>query len=85
MNGKEHLGKILSHSANHCGFWHGDPNPLSRANLFEKFGVKNDFEMGLKLGSTCRWVMPDSIGYYNHPEGYEWHDIVVLVFISLLT
>ena len=74
MTGREHLNAILNHSANHSGFWHGDPNPASRKNLFSKFDVKDDFELGLKLGSTCRWVMPDDIGYYNHPEGKVMFD-----------
>jgi len=76
MTGKEHLDQILSHSASHCGFWHGCPNPASIDNLYQVFDVKSDFELGLKLGSTCRWVMPDAYGMYTHPEGKPMFDVL---------
>ena len=76
MTGKDHLDQILSHSASHCGFWHGCPNPASIDNLYQVFDVKSDFELGLKLGSTCRWVMPDTYGMYTHPEGKPMFDVL---------
>ncbi|MDR2374842.1 MAG: hypothetical protein LBD96_00215, partial [Treponema sp.] len=36
--------------------------------LYSYFGVKDDFEMGIKLGSTCRWVMPEKFHYWTNPE-----------------
>ena len=76
MTKREHLIQILDHKSNHCGFWHGDPNPASQDNLFGVFGVKDDFELGLKLGSTCRWVQADRYGLYRHPEGKPMFDIM---------
>ena len=76
MTGKEHLHSILNHSSSHCGFWHGCPNPASIDVLYPAFGVKDDFELGLKLGSTARWVMPDAHGMYNHPEGKPMFDVL---------
>lgn len=69
MTGKEHFHAIMEHRSDHCGFWHGDPNPDSIDNLYRYFQVKNDFELGLKLGSTCRWVMPEHNGLTKNPKG----------------
>jgi len=76
MTGRERIQAILNHESDHCGFWHGDPNPASRENLFSKFQVKDDFELGLKLGSHMRWVMPEVRGMYKHPEGQPMFDVL---------
>ena len=76
MTGREHLQEILNHRSSHCGFWHGCPNPASTENLFQRFQVKDDFELGLKLGSTCRWIHPESFGLYRHPEGKPMFDVL---------
>lgn len=76
MTSREHFMSILHRQSSHSGFWHGCPNPASRENLFGRFAVKNDFELGLKLNSTCRWVMPESIGLYKHPEGRPMFDVL---------
>ena len=76
MDGRERLKDILAYRSGHCGFWHGNPNHLYRDELFAKMGVKDDFEMGLKLGDTCRWVMPEGNGMWNHPEGKPMFDVL---------
>jgi len=76
MNGKAHLHTILEHQSLHSGFWHGCPNWASRKNLFGAFQVQDDFELGLKLGSTCRWVHPEANGMYQHPEGKPMFDVL---------
>ncbi len=76
MTQREHLAQILNHSSSRCGFWHGCPNPASRDNLFSVFNVKDDFEFGLKLGSTCRWVQPECYDLYKHPEGKPMFDVL---------
>ncbi|MBR0463890.1 MAG: hypothetical protein IJJ23_05835 [Clostridia bacterium] len=76
MDNRERLNSILAHNSDHCGFWHGNPNHASQDYLFGELGVKNDFEMGLKLGSTVRWVMPDANGMWNHPEGKPMFDVL---------
>jgi uroporphyrinogen decarboxylase len=58
----------MGHSSNRSGFWHGDPNPKSIDRLYAWFGVGNDFELGLKAGSTCRWVMPEQHGMWTNPD-----------------
>jgi uroporphyrinogen decarboxylase len=58
---------IMKRKSTHCGFWHGNPHPDSYEKLFKYFGVKNDFELGLKLGDTFFWV-PDGWGIYKHPK-----------------
>jgi len=64
MTGKEHFHAIVEGRARTCGFWHGHPNSAAVDKLYSYFGVKSDFELGLKLGSCCRWVMPE--------ESYLW-------------
>lgn len=76
MTGRERLHAILNHHSDHCGFWHGCPNPASTKNLFHRFQVKDDFELGLKLDSCCRWVQPESFGLYKHPEGKPMFDVL---------
>ena len=76
MDNRKRLTDILAHRSDHCGFWHGNPNPASRDYLFSGLGVKNDFEMGVRLGDTCRWVMPCEHGMWNHPEGKPMFDVL---------
>jgi len=76
MSGREHFRAIMEHRSEKSGFWHGNPNPASVDNLFARFGVKDDFELGLKLGSQCRWVMPEALGAYQHPEGKTMFDVL---------
>lgn len=68
MTGKERFHAIMNGESDHCGFWHGDPNADSIDVLYEYFNVKDDFELGLKLGSTCRWVMPEKYGFWTNPD-----------------
>ncbi|MCL2043068.1 MAG: hypothetical protein FWG89_02900 [Treponema sp.] len=60
MTGKERFNAIAAGKSETCGFWHGEPNHASIENLYAYFGVNNDFELGLKLGSCCRWVRPEN-------------------------
>lgn len=76
MTNREHFNAVISRKADRSGFWHGCPNPASTEKIFSSFGVKNDFELGLKLGSSCRWVMPDAFGAYKHPEGRPMFDVL---------
>jgi uroporphyrinogen decarboxylase len=59
MTGKEHFYAVVEQRSGHCGFWHGVPHPDSVKKLYAYFGVKSDFELGLKLGSCFYWVKPD--------------------------
>ncbi|GHU59417.1 hypothetical protein FACS189444_4670 [Spirochaetia bacterium] len=68
MTGKEHFHAIVKHQAAHNGFWHGCPNPASIEKLYAHYQVKDDFELGLKLGSTCRWVVPEHCHAWTNTE-----------------
>ncbi|GHV14003.1 hypothetical protein FACS1894219_09540 [Clostridia bacterium] len=70
-----HLRDIFEKKANHCGFWHGNPHWNSTERLFKYFGVKDDFELGVKLGDSFLWVY-DGRGHYKHPKGYGVFDII---------
>jgi len=59
MTGKERFNAISEGRSDHCGIWHGNPNYASIEKLYRYFQVTNDFELGLKLGSCCRWVRPE--------------------------
>lgn len=74
MTNREHFGNIMSRRSDHCGFWHGSPNPASQEYLYGSAQVKDDFEFGLKLGSTCRWIVPDAFDLWKHPEGKPYFD-----------
>ncbi|MBP3647765.1 MAG: hypothetical protein J6K55_15220 [Clostridia bacterium] len=76
MTGQERLHAILNHQSEHCGFWHGCPNHASTETLFRAFDVKDDFELGLKLGSSCRWIQPEAFGMYRHPENKPMFDVL---------
>ena len=68
MTGKERFHKIMEGKSDHCGLWHGNPNPDSVEAIYKYFEVTNDFELGLKLGDTCRWVMPEENNVWNNPD-----------------
>lgn len=76
MTNRTRFQNIMNHASDHCGFWHGDPNPASVEYLYGSFGVSSDFELGKKLGSTCRWVMPEGYGMWKHPEGKPMFDVL---------
>ena len=65
-SGRERFLAIMDHKSDHSGLWHGDPNPASIEKLYAYFDVKSDFELGLKLKSDCRWVMPEQHGLWPH-------------------
>ena len=68
MTGKERFKSIIDKNSEACGFWHGDPNPASIEKLYAYFHVKNDFELGLKLGAHCRWVMPEKFHVWTRTD-----------------
>ncbi|MDR0447128.1 MAG: hypothetical protein LBH07_00495, partial [Treponema sp.] len=68
MTGKELFQAITKKNSDHCGFWHGDPNSSSIERLHTYFNVKDDFELGLKLGSHCRWVMPEKYNVWTRTD-----------------
>ena len=70
----ELFNDIMERKSSRCGFWHGNPHPDSYANLFKYFGVKSDFELGVKLGDTFMWVA-DGWGEYKHPENEPLFDL----------
>jgi uroporphyrinogen decarboxylase len=77
MTGKEHFLNIANRKSDKCGFWHGCPNPASIETLYGYFEVENDFELGLKLNSTCRWVMPEKYGMWQNPEQPVMFDVLL--------
>ena len=68
MTGKERFHAIVKKTSDHSGFWHGDPNPASIDRIYSYFNVKNDFELGLKLGAHCRWVMPEKFHAWTRTD-----------------
>jgi uroporphyrinogen decarboxylase len=68
MTGKEHFLKIVNKQSDHCGFWHGAPHAEAVEKLHAYFGVKDDFELGLKLGSVCRFVSPEALNMWKKPD-----------------
>ncbi len=76
MTRRERFQNILNHKSDHCGFWHGNPNPASRDYIFDAFDVQNDFDLGKKLGDSCRWVMPDEHNMWKHPENKPMFDVL---------
>jgi uroporphyrinogen decarboxylase len=68
MTGKERFHAIAEGRSDHCGFWHGCPNHASIEKLYAYFQVENDFELGIKLGAHCRWIMPEAHNCWNNPQ-----------------
>lgn len=66
MDNRKLFHEIAQRKSSHSGFWHGNPNHASRDSLFSHFDVKDDFEFGLRLHSTCRWVMPEEHGMWPY-------------------
>ena len=74
INKYDLFNDIMQHKSTHCGFWHGNPHHESHAKLYKYFGVKDDFELGAKLGDTFTWVH-DGWGQYKHPQGEHEFDL----------
>jgi uroporphyrinogen decarboxylase len=68
MTGKEHFLEIAEGKSSRAGFWHGVPHEESTEKLYAYFGVKDDFELGLKLGSLCRFVSPEAYNLWTVPD-----------------
>ena len=68
MTGKERFHAIINGASDHNGFWHGYPNHASTEKINAYFNVKDDFELGLKLGSHLRWVMPERYHMWTRPD-----------------
>ncbi|MCL2879316.1 MAG: hypothetical protein FWF29_03640 [Treponema sp.] len=68
MTGKERFNLIVNKKSDVCGYWHGCPNSASIEKLYAYFNVKDDFELGLKLGSCCRWVHPESHNVWTRKD-----------------
>ena len=75
MTGKERFHAIVEGRSDHCGSWHGEPNPESTGKLYTDFNVKDDFELGLKLGAHCRWVRPENNNCWTNPD-YPMFDVL---------
>ena len=67
MTNKEHFLQITERNSDRCAFWHGVPHGESLAGLYRYFGVKDDFELGIRLGSVCRYVSPEANGMWTLP------------------
>lgn len=67
MNGRENFLQISQRESRRTGFWHGNPHKDALPALLEYFGVEDDFELGLKLGDTVCWCMPEENGMWQHP------------------
>ena len=63
---------IMERKSTHCGFWHGNPHGESQPELYKYFGVKNDFELGVKLGDTFMWA---GCGWCDFNNLYKNRDI----------
>lgn len=74
MTGQEKLHQILNRSSEACGFWHGNPHPDHAKTIFDYYGVQDDFELGLKLHDTFRWVYPEENGVWCPPDGRPMFD-----------
>jgi uroporphyrinogen decarboxylase len=68
MTGREHVKAIVKRQASHNGFWHGCPNPASIKKIYAHYNVKDDFELGIKLGADCRWCEPGAFHAWTNPD-----------------
>jgi uroporphyrinogen decarboxylase len=68
MTAREHFHAILEGKSGRPGFWHGCPHQESRAKLYPYFKVNGDFELGLALGSVCRYVPPEGNGMWQRTD-----------------
>jgi uroporphyrinogen decarboxylase len=68
MTDREHFKEIIAHKASHSGYWHGHPNEVCADKIFSYFGVKDDFELGSKLGSIAHWVLPEEHNMWTNPD-----------------
>jgi uroporphyrinogen decarboxylase len=73
MTGRERFLSIAELRSEHCGFWHGMPHADALPKLYSYFGVKDEQELGEKLGSCCRHIRPEDHTMWpepSYPVGY---------------
>jgi uroporphyrinogen decarboxylase len=68
LTAREHFRAITKKESKTCGFWQGLPHQDSEEKIFSYFGVKDTFELGLKLGSGCRFVQPEACGMWQRKD-----------------
>ncbi|GHU36902.1 hypothetical protein FACS1894105_08060 [Clostridia bacterium] len=72
MDKFKHLDDIFHHRASHCGFWHGVPHHDAQKKLFDYFGVKDDFDLCVKLDESFHFKGNGSSQYDSQGNGGEF-------------
>ena len=76
MSKRELFKSILEHKSSTCGFWHGYPQGDSIKALYSYFNVRDDFELGRKLGNCFDWVMLEHNKFWQHPDKKPMFDVL---------
>ena len=74
LTGRERMQAIFAGGADRCAFWHGNPHEDTTKIYWPYFGVKDDLELGFKLGDDFAWMYGD-MGW-KHPEGAPMFDVL---------
>jgi len=75
---RDHFKEIINHNSSKCAFWHGRPHPDSQGALYSYFNVRNDRELGRRLGGCLNWVYPSPTDgkFWKHPDGIPMFDVL---------
>ena len=65
---------IFAGGADRCAFWHGNPHEDTTKIYWPYFGVKDDLELGFKLGDDFAWIYGDAA--WQHPRGAPMFDVL---------
>lgn len=74
MNKKQHFKQILDGTSGKSGYWHGHPHVDAEKFIYDGFGVHNDYELTLKLGSNFFWALPHELDFWDF-EKHAFFDV----------
>ena len=78
MNSRERVRNIISgEKADRSGLWLGEPHLETWPILHSYFGTSNAECMRKQLGDDFRWICPQFLDCYKHPEGRPIWDLPV--------
>jgi uroporphyrinogen decarboxylase len=79
MNSRERLRTIIAgQTPDHCGFWLGNPDPVTWPIYHTYFGTTDELAIRQQLGDDFLWVCPElTSNTYRHPQGQAMFTAVV--------
>ena len=75
MNSRCRVLNIFDHKgAGRCGLWLGNPAPATLELYLKTLGLKEQAELHAYFNDDCRWLLPQHLNAYKHPQNKPMWD-----------